>query len=67
MDIANGFRFTIKKKLNDILNENDVIVCPVSYGEPPKKNIRKFDWEDDFFTVPFSLAGLSSITIPLNL
>lgn len=67
---AQALRAEIKKQLNEVLEKADVIVIPTSPSTSPKwDDIAKMTsvqiYMSDFMTVPFSLAGLPAISMPL--
>lgn len=67
---AQSLRAELKKKLNEVLSKADVIILPTSPSVSPKwDEIAQMSsvqiYMSDFMTVPFSLAGLPAISMPL--
>lgn len=65
-------RDNLKKSMDEILQEVDVIVVPTTgdraycYEEIDSKG-KMFQYKGDIFTVPFSLCGLPAVSVPVGI
>lgn len=60
----------VREKITRVLEENDVIFMPTTYGEAFELNSKTSDpvsmYIEDMFTVPINIVGVPAISIPVG-